>query len=1021
MPNWTKEQELAINKDNSNIIVSAGAGSGKTAVLTARVIRKLKDGININKLLVLTFTNEAAGEMKDRIREAIAKEESLKEQLDYIDSAYITTFDSFAFSILRKYHYVVNLPKSVSIIDSSIIDIKRNEIIDMVFDEFYEEDDSCFRKLITDFCTKDDTLIKKQILKIIKKLELKVDMEDFLDSYVDVYYSDSYANDLIQEFYLKLKSIVLEIKSIYDEVLLYEEENVRESYTSVLSNLFEASSYEEIKNSLNIKLPRIVQLKDEKEKIKKLIDSLKELTIYDDISSIKEIYYSTKDYAIAIIDIIKRFNILLTSYKNDNNSYEFIDIAKMAIKIVRDNESIREEIKSFYNEIMVDEYQDTNDLQETFISYIANNNVYMVGDIKQSIYRFRNANPLIFKNKYDNYEKGIDGFKIDLTKNFRSREEVLFDINKIFDKIMDDFLGGADYSKSHRMQFGNSLYTEENDIDISNYLEFYNYDSVSGFSKDEVEAFIIAQDIKKKIDSGFSVFDKKTSKLRKARYDDFCIIMDRGTSFDLYKRIFEYENIPLAIYKDEELTSSYDILIINNLIKFIIKIKRHEFDKELKYLFTSLSRSYLFEYSDEYIFSTFSNNSFKDTDLYKKAKEVSKYIDNTSCSYILNILLEEFNFYQKIVKSHGIFNIIVRVLYLQNICKSLEGLGYTIYDFSNYLEEMINSEFQIKYKLNNKQGGSVKIMNIHKSKGLEFPICYYSGLYKTFNLSDFNDRFMFDNTYGIITPYFKDGIGVLPTKSLARDIYIKEEISEKIRLLYVALTRAKEKMIFICPLNDDIYNNEDIVNDNTRLKYRSFLDIVNTIKDDFSDSINNIQDLSFCTKDYQKFKDLDIDIEKEEPVSVKKFEIDYKPISLNKFSKNSSLVSEQELLSMKKGTLIHSVFEMIDFKKPKFDVKYGDYVKAFLDNDLFKDIDSASIYKEYEFIYTEDDNSYHGIIDLMLVYDDHIDIVDYKLFNIDDSNYKKQLLGYKKYIEKKSKKLVNTYLYSIEKNELKKI
>ena len=228
-------------------------------------------------------------------------------------------------------------------------------------------------------------------------------------------------------------------------------------------------------------------------------------------------------------------------------------------------------------------------------------------------------------------------------------------------------------------------------------------------------------------------------------------------------------------------------------------------------------------------------------------------------------------------------------------------------------------------------------------------------------------------------------------------------------------------MIFICPLNDDIYNNEDIVNNNTRLKYRSFLDIVNTIKDDFSDSINNIQDLSFCTKDYQKFKDLDIDIEKEEPVSVEKVEIDYKPISLNKFSKNSSLVSEQELLSMKKGTLIHSVFEMIDFKKPKFDAKYGDYVKAFLDNDLFKDIDSASIYKEYEFIYTEDDNSYHGVIDLMLVYDDHIDIVDYKLFNIDDANYKKQLLGYKKYIEKKSKKLVNTYLYSIEKNELKKI
>ena len=148
MPNWTKEQELAIYKDNSNIIVSAGAGSGKTAVLTARVIRKLKDGVDINKLLVLTFTNEAAGEMKARIRKAISKEPSLKEQLDYIDGAYITTFDSFALSILRKYHYAIGASRNISIIDSSVINIKKEEAIDKIFNELYSVKDPDFLKLI---------------------------------------------------------------------------------------------------------------------------------------------------------------------------------------------------------------------------------------------------------------------------------------------------------------------------------------------------------------------------------------------------------------------------------------------------------------------------------------------------------------------------------------------------------------------------------------------------------------------------------------------------------------------------------------------------------------------------------------------------------------------------------------------------------------------------------------------------------------------------------------------------------
>ena len=1022
MPNWTKEQALAIDKDNSNIIVSAGAGSGKTAVLTARVIRKLKDGVDINKLLVLTFTNEAASEMKDRIRKAIKKEESLKEQLDYIDSSYITTFDSFALSLVKKYHYVLGVSKDISIIDNSIVSIKRKQVIEEIFNNLYEEKNESFLKLIKDFCIKDDNEIKNMILRISDKLDLKANKKEYLENYINNYYSDAFINNTIDTYLEKINNIKQELDNLYDIVISKESEKIANEYINNFSKLINSSSYEEIKDSLNVIPPKKVEYKKEKECIKELVESLKELTIYSSVEDIKEIYKSTQPYIESIIDIINKVDEKISSYKEKASNYEFIDISKMAIKLVKDHEDIRQELKNYYNEIMVDEYQDTNDLQEVFISYIANNNVYMVGDIKQSIYRFRNANPKIFKNKYDAYSKNDNGFKIDLTKNFRSREEVLTDINKIFDKIMNNFLGGAEYKDSHRMVFGNKTYTEENDINISNHLEFYNYDSkATKFKNEEVEAFIIAKDIKEKIENNFQVLDKETEKLRCANYDDFCIIMDRGTTFDLYKKVFEYNGIPLVIYRDEKLNTSYDILIIRNIIKFIIKIKEKEYDKEFKYLFTSIARSYLFEYTDEQIFSIFKNNSFYQDEIYKIANSIVKELDNISLNIFIKQIIDKYNIYQNIIKTNGINDIIVRIMYLQNICNSLESLGYTPYDLKDYLDEMTTKDLEITYKQNTKQKGSVRIMNIHKSKGLEFPICYYSGLYKSFNISDLKERFMYDETYGIITPYYNNGIGVLPTKALVKDNYIKEEISEKIRLLYVAVTRAKEKMIFVGPLNNEIYNDEALVNDKTRLKYRSFLDIVNTVKDDF-DTIKNIEDLSFVTKDYQAYKDKDLDIEKTETLQIRNIKIEYNLMENNKFSKvNNKLLTKEELYIIQKGLDVHYAFEVTDFKNPNYNIKYGEYVNRFLDNDLFKNINDAKVFKEYEFIYEEDNNKYHGIIDLMLVYKNHVDIIDYKLSNIDDPNYIKQLNGYKNYISKRTGLSVNTYLYSIEKDEFKMV
>ena len=199
MPSWTSEQLQAINEEGKNIIVSAGAGSGKTAVLSERVIRKLNN-TDINKLLILTFTKEAANEMKERIRKKIKKNKELKKQLDIIDSAYITTFDSYSLSLVKKYYYLLNISPNISIIDASIINIKKEEYIEEIFDRLYEEKNNKFEKLIKDFCTKDDKEIKNYIIDLNNKLDLKLNKEEYINNYIKDYFKEETINNNIEKY-----------------------------------------------------------------------------------------------------------------------------------------------------------------------------------------------------------------------------------------------------------------------------------------------------------------------------------------------------------------------------------------------------------------------------------------------------------------------------------------------------------------------------------------------------------------------------------------------------------------------------------------------------------------------------------------------------------------------------------------------------------------------------------------------------------------------------------------------------
>ncbi len=1041
MPKWTDEQLNAINEEGKNIIVSAGAGSGKTAVLSERVIRKLKQGVNINELLILTFTNAAAKEMKERIRKKIKSDESLIEQLDLIESAYITTFDSFALSTVRKYHYLLNLSPNISIIDSSLVRLEKEKILDQIFDEKYEKEDPLFEKLISDFCIKDDKDIKSYILSINDKLDLKSNKKDYLKNYLNVNFDKRKIDSDITKFESLLEEKINEIEDILNELsFLLDGEYFYKLKNSFLP-LLEAKTYDEILYNLNVDMPKLprgseVEVKNLKEAVSNILKDLKKLCKYQNKREIYNQILSTYDYVKIIIEIILDLDEKIMQYKFQNDMFEFNDIELLSIKILKENEDVKLEMKNYFNEIMIDEYQDTNDIQEEFISLISNNNVYMVGDIKQSIYRFRNANPYIFKNKYDNYKNNNGGIKIDLNKNFRSRKEVLNNINIMFELLMDDSIGGAEYKESHEMIFGNTSYDEKGNTNQNNNLEIYNYeyDKKGLFSKDEIEAFIIANDIKNKVEFKYKIFDKDEMIIRDACYDDFVILMDKSTNFVLYKKIFEYLEIPLTIHKDEKITEDIILSIIKNLLLLIIKIRDNEYDTEFKYLFTAISRSPLLETSDNELFNYFKQNSFQDSNLYNMCLDISKYLDNKSVKDFIKLVIDKFNIYENIIKIGSTKSNIVKLDYILNLTDNFSSIGYTIKDFANYLSKIIDKEYDIKFDENIDNTNSVKIMTIHKSKGLEYHICYYSGLSSNFNISDLNDRFIFDNKYGIISPSFNEGIDFTIYKELLKNDYMKEEISEKIRLFYVALTRAKEKMILVCDLNEDKnYSKKEngAINDSYRIKYRSFKDMILTVKELFNNYITNIDIKTLnITKDYNMIKNnnyLDYIDKTDEKIIVNEIHIENDFLEDKSFSKKEHTFIDKKINeNIKLGTKMHYLLEIIDLKNPDLDKIYGNNylknkIKKFLENDLFKNINDAKIYKEYEFMYEEDNILYHGIIDLMLVYDTYINIIDYKLKNITDENYINQLNGYKKYIEERLNKPVSIYLYSIISEEILEI
>ncbi|MBQ3435967.1 MAG: UvrD-helicase domain-containing protein [Bacilli bacterium] len=1003
MPKFTVDQQKAIDLEGKNIIVSASAGSGKTAVLTERVFRKIKSGISVDNLLVLTFTNKAAAEMKDRIRKKLEKEK-LVEETEKIESASITTFDAYALELVKRYSDILNVSKDIEITDINIVNLYNKKILEEILDEYYEKKEKNFLDLIKKFCLKDDDNLKELILDIFNKLDLLYDKNAYLNKYLDVFYDDNFYSYVKEE----LENILLK-KISYIRILLNRLQDNEVNFYDSFERLLASNNYEEIKRNIDFSIPKSPnnsseEVKSFRKELKLICDEIKEV-VNEDFEST---FVLEKDLISVLIDILKELSLRTKIFKDENNIYTFADIYKLSIKLVNDYEDIRDELKYKYNEILIDEYQDTSDLQELFISKIENNNIYVVGDVKQSIYKFRNANYHIFKEKYDSYKSADNSEVIDLNKNFRSRAEVLKSINDLFKYLMRKDISFLDYN-DHYMDFGFSNYNELKNENSNYDLEIYTYDEERA-SKEEQEIFIIANDIKEKMDREILIFDKEIGTLRKVKYSDFTILIDRATSFDTYKKVFEYLGIPLSLEKDYDLSLEDDIYIFKNIIKLLIMIKENNFDEEFKKAYLSVGRSFLFRYSDQQLFVDLTSNKYIESELYRKCLNLAKDLDSISAAEMFMQIIKEFNYEERLNYITNIKLFRKREKSIYELIEGLEEAGNTIYEIPDLLEELLDDN-NIKIALEKENIDAVRIMTIHKSKGLEFPICYFAGFYKKFNMRDLSKKILFNKELGIV---FSDN-AIL--KYILKEKETEAEIDEQIRLLYVALTRAREKMIIVMPKIED-YNDE--LTGFEKSHYNSFLSIIKSIYK-YLDKYIIPKKVELDTN-YKYPKELMTNLEGKGKLNVQNFDIRNEQIEKKKYSKESTLLDEEVVKNMDFGTKVHQILEYIDFNNPRIenmDIP-GDIrskVEKFINSDLIKVNKNSKFYQEYEFV----DNDSLGIIDLMIENDKELIIVDYKLKNIEDEAYKKQLKGYKDVISKKTNKEIKTYLYSIYEERLKEI
>ena len=1003
---FSKEQTEALRFDLGNTLVSASAGSGKTAVLTERVFRIISSGVKLNELLVLTFTNAAASEMRDRIREKLIKA-GLNDLASNVDAVSIQTYDAFALSLVKKYSQKLKLNNSIKVVASEIIDLEIKKTIKSILDSHYLAKDQDVLDLVYEYCLKDDNQLSDFIVSVYNNVDLHFDKEQFLNSFITRYFDEQKLNDYLSAYWKEYRSF---LSRKISEVKAFDDIAFAEKVSSYLEEIYNLDSIEKIYayfSENKLAFPRSSKNLDEEEKViyselKNDLTSYIEHLNYPSFEAILTRITSNKRFVKTIIELVKELDKRMTEFKDVHGVYTFQDIFKLAMKIVK-NKDINEKMKRQYKYIMIDEYQDTSPLQEELINSFANNNVYAVGDIKQSIYRFRNADCTLFQNKFDAYKKGDGGTLITLYDNYRSRNEVIEDNNRIFSSLMSQENNGLDYLSDHAMKYGNKSYSKFFSGD-SYHHEYLRYEVKDiKMLKAEYEARLVANDIITRINNHEQV--KDGSSLRDIDFNDFAILSYSKTDFEVYQKVFTEYNIPLYANYEQSLSDNNVTLTFKSIIKCLALLKNNNFDEKFRHSFISLLRSFLFEENDENIEDYFYKNNYDDFEAYHILSNINEKTKEVNLFNVTRLIIDEFNFYEKLIKVGDISNNKELINYFYKLAKMMDALNYSLEDFATFFEELDEYDVDQAFKGSQSSLNSVQLMTIHASKGLQFKFVYYVNLSKTFVLSGSNSSFLYDEEYGIDLP----SIHYPSTNGYFHDFIVKKErlanINEQLRVFYVALTRAEEKAILLIP-------KDGVVKEYSKMcSYLDFLAYSLITMNGYSIDLSK-------TRSIRTSKNID----KQEVTILEPYKFSPTKHSKIRISKQKSDDASSKALEL--GNKFHYYLELVDFssKDTSFIVDEKDrlIIDKFLKNPLFKDADKAKVCHEYAFY--DESEDIRGVIDLLLIYDDHIDIVDYKLSKIDDENYARQVEIYKNYLAKCTpSKKINTYIVSILKGEVKEV
>lgn len=855
---WTSEQQSAIESKEQNLLLSAAAGSGKTAVLVERIIKRITDQenpVDADKLLVVTFTNAAANEMRERIVAGLEKchlknpeNKQIKRQLTLVKRAQITTIDSFCIEVLRSFFVEADISPDFTVADPNECKVLLEEALDKVINDMYDDKKFCkdFLNLMEAYANSkaNDSGFRELLISIYYFSQSLPYPDKWLNESSEKFNLDGnfnsseYKEIIVREAHAECEravseyNIMIELSaqdSLYDYVSLFSQEK------SFFEDCIKTTDYDKLKEMIdgysfqrrpaipkNIQPIYIDTLKDARKKITerrmgKLRDKLLNLTSAQQEKAIKKMY----PLMTCLSETVKRVSNEFLDMKLSKNMLDFSDCEHYCLNVLEKQE-ISESVKMRYDEIYIDEYQDTSKLQEAIFAKIKReNNLFMVGDIKQSIYRFRNTDPILFKTKRDEFSNDIQAQdrKIILSKNFRSRKNILDSVNYIFERIMSEESGEIDYNEDEKLYLG-ANYPDDavNPLNYETELAIINTNSIEedegeDLNKIELQAKYCARRIAEIIDSGAQVFDD--SKYRKITYRDICVI-SRNISENavILNAVFSDYGIPC--YSDN--TGSYfnsrevelilsmlsvvdnpyqDIPLLAVLRSVIFNVSSEELAKIRSYDKKKTYYDAIFECS-----KTETHEGEICRDIISMLEDFGEKSNRMSVSELILDIYNTTGFYDaQQTMSNGVIRCAnLRLLY--NRAKAYENTGLRgLYSFIKFINDFKGTGSDLEAaRMAAEQNDSVRIMSIHKSKGLEFPVVILFAAEHQFNLMDLRRSVLYHADLGFGPKFVDTDLRISYTfapRASLESVRYRESIAEEMRILYVALTRAKEKLIIV--------------------------------------------------------------------------------------------------------------------------------------------------------------------------------------------------------------------------------